>query len=173
MTTIVAVQNKNHVIMGSDSQVTSGHMKQAMFSGKIVANGPYTFGLAGNYFTWDALTDMLWPVPPTRGQDLRKFVRSQLAPFLDETDKEASGGSSMSSILLAVYGEVFLVESGVVSPKVHLGRYAIGSGSLFALGALNGIGRGRATIRDVRRALESAASSDIGTSGPFVVKKVV
>lgn len=172
MTTIIAVQNRNHVIMGSDSQVTSGHSKSAMFSGKIVESGPYTFGLAGNFYTWDALVDVEWPAPPPRGSDLRRFAKTVVAPFLSEVDSEASGGHPTSQVLFALQGEVFLAQDSVLAPKVHLGRYSIGSGSQYAMGVLNSIPRGRTTIKDVRRALEGAASSDIGTSGPFVVKKV-
>lgn len=177
MTTIVAVERNDRVIFGSDTQATSGSTKKAMKGGKILESGPYVFGLAG-------LADMIHELhftdlPPLETDDVARHMHDVFAPYVSEVQNnlfEKLGIPAQyqrdygSHLLVAVNGSVFDLRIGGKPYQHEDGKYAIGSGSVFALGALAPVKN--PGPRDVARALAAAAHNDIYTSGPFKIKTV-
>ena len=182
MTTIIAVELKNRVIFGSDSQATSGYSKIHMDGGKIETVGEYTFGVAGVAELLLRLRRIEWPV--VEG-DTDEHVHERLIPFLleqqsqifkdfgiSEEDDNPFFSPPISSVIVSVRGRVYdlnLVKGLSPIRRAH-GTYSIGSGADYALGAL--AGAQKLDEKAVLRALEAAARNDIGTSGPFTVKTI-
>lgn len=178
MTTVIAVQKSDHVILASDSQATKGSQRVRMEDGKIRTNGEYTFSVAGLYSMIGALENADFP-PVDDSVPLRKFVSMQVAPLIRRIEKRELKNTGappefqhmmQSTVVLVVRGQVFEIDNGVIGPKVQSGVYVTGSGSYYALGALSGVVS--PSERDVYRALTVASSNDVGTSAPFMVKKV-
>lgn len=169
MTTIIAVQNSNHVIMGSDSQVTSGYEKSSLPQGKIFSNGDYTFGAAGRFRLLQMLQHMDLPSPD--GGSLERFMAVDLVPHIERAAKEQSAGFHESAILVAINGSVFEISGDGSVLQSGDGVYSIGSGSTYAKGSLSAVD-GEPNVNDVRKALEAAARRDVGTSGPFFIRKI-
>jgi ATP-dependent protease HslVU (ClpYQ) peptidase subunit len=182
LTTIVAVEDRGRVHLGSDSQATLGSSKMAIAGGKIISKDGYTFGLAGVAEMLTRLKRTDWPQV---SGDLDTFVADELLPFLletqstmfrdfgiDENSDNPFNQPPISAILLAVQGRVFELElvKGLSPLRREDGRYTIGSGSKYARGALGAARKN--DRRTVLAALEAASKNDIYTSAPFVVKTV-
>lgn len=182
MTTIVAVEDRGRVHIGSDSQATLRAEKMAIAGGKIVTKGEYTFGLAGVAEMITRLKRAEWP---TVSGDLDEFVTAELLPFLlnaqsemfkdfgiDENSENPFQPVPRSAVLLATHGRVFELElvQGLSPLRREDGKYTIGSGSVYARGALNSSSKTDKKV--VFSALEAASKNDIYTSAPFVVKTV-
>lgn len=168
MTTIVAVQKKNRVLLGHDSQATRQNgQKTKMRDGKLIQNGPYTFAVTGYADFIPLLEDADLPAPEG---DLRKFVRRVLAPELGRIEKEHYGSYS-NALLIVVGGEVFSYRGAQIDIAGAEGVYALGSGGSYAENYLLSLRRPILSA-DVRRALVVASNRDAYTSGPFTVKEV-
>ena len=167
MTTIVAIQYPNKVVMGADSQTTgeSGTIYRHESVKKIVANGKFLIAGSGDASPSD-ICQYVWEAPTPRGvewNDLYKFMITKAMPSLKQCFKDAdykSDSDSSFSFLFAIGGEVFDVSEDFSVLKKQNGIYGIGSGSNVAIGAI----QQGATIE---RALEIAAENDAYTSGPF------
>lgn len=179
MTTIIAVQKKGYVILGSDSQVTYGSSKSSIKEGKIRSNGKYTFGISGLAAFIDEVQHADLPVPES-GQDLRRFVYTELAPAFKKIEEglltkfdvpKEHWDHYSSSALVVIHGTVFHISGGIANSPSGSGVYAIGSGTDYAVGSLGNVKNPRE--RDVRNALLAASKNDVGSAGPFIVKKVV
>jgi ATP-dependent protease HslVU (ClpYQ) peptidase subunit len=182
LTTIVAVADRGRVHIGSDSQVSSGHSKISLEGGKISRNGEYTWGLAGLLEMIERLKRAEWPA--VEG-DVETHVREVLTPFLLETQSQMFEDFGIdensdnpffqaprSTVLVTVRGKIFELhlEKGLSPLRRADGKYAIGSGSVYARGALNGTRKTGKNV--VLAALEAAAENDLYTHGPFYVKTV-
>jgi len=170
MTTIVAVETDDKVFIGSDSQVTAGYQKSSLPYGKIFSNGPYTIGAAGRYRYLQALEHMELPVPDSGSLD--KFVSTVLGPYIKRKANEIENGIADESVAIVVINkQVYEIEGDGCAVRNSSGHYSIGSGSMYALGALAHLD-GNVTKNDVLNALRAAARYDIGTSGPFWVREI-
>jgi ATP-dependent protease HslVU (ClpYQ) peptidase subunit len=182
MTTIVAVEDHGRVHIGSDTQVTAGFSKTSLAGGKINTVGEYTFGLAGLFELIERLKRTEWP--SVEG-DVEAHVHDTLIPWLleqqsamftdfgiDENSDNPFQRVPRSTVLLALRGKVYEIslEKGISPLHKGDGRYAIGSGTSYALGSLGSAKKN--DRRAVLNALEAASKNDLGTSGPFVVKTV-
>lgn len=170
MTTIVAVENSDHVLIGSDSQVSAGFQKSRLEEGKIIKNGGYTIAVAGRLRMLQALKHATLPVIPREAWDVDEFVSTTLAPAISALEKSIECESD-SQYLFVIRGRVYNIHGDGTYLRDPSGKYSIGSGSDYALGALFGV-EGETTQQDVRQALRAAARHDMGTSGPFFVSKV-
>jgi ATP-dependent protease HslVU (ClpYQ) peptidase subunit len=167
MTTIVAIQYPNKVVMGADSQTTgeSGTIYRHESVRKIVANGKFLIAGAGDASPSD-ICQYVWEAPTPRGvewNDLYRFMITKAMPSLKQCFKDAdykSDADSSFSFLFAIGGEVFDVSEDFSVLKKENGIYGIGSGSNVAIGAI----QQGATIES---ALEIAEQNDAYTSGPF------
>lgn len=182
MTTLVAIKDHGRVHIGSDSQATLDRSKTAVAGGKISSTGRYTYGVAGLAEMMFRLQRTEWP---TFQGEPDKFVVDTLIPFLldtqtnmfkefgiDEDSENPFQQVPRSVVLLALAGEVYelYLEKGLTPLKREDGKYAVGSGSVYARGALNATSKTDRKV--VLNALEAAAKNDLYTSGPFVIKTV-
>jgi len=171
MTTVIAIQSDDGVVIGADTQATdaSGRMWHTT---KIVANGKFLISGAGDCFPLDVL-GYVWK-PPTLTQDDRKdlfrFMAAKVAPsiqsalitakYAPDKDDPTAGFDAM----FAICGELFVIgqDFSVVRPRFNVA--GAGSGGAYAVGAI----RAGATIEE---ALQYADDSDSDTSAPFTIHK--
>lgn len=175
MTTVVAVQNKDGLIFGCDSQV-SGHYYDNLKSPKVAQNGPYTIGVAGFLGALQAIHFADLPTPPKGLVNYDRFVKTVLIPAVRAVEEAEDIERGKSSYLFGFHGELYHVSTDGVFLNSANNFLAIGSGSIYARGyllavadvAVNGFAE-----RDVEFALQAAARNDPWTSGPFHIKKVL
>ena len=171
MTTIVAVQFKDKVIIGTDSLVTSARKYNHPAMVKISERNGYLIAGAGEVAACDIAQHIWNPPTPTTAdkKDLYHFMIATVIPSLKKAfkdndykwDKEDEDGETKFAFLIAVDGEVFEIADDFAVCLDGHGYYGIGSGSSIALGAM----RAGATLRD---ALETAESIDPYTGSPFI-----
>lgn len=170
MTTIVAVENSDHVLIGCDSQATMGRMKQSLPGGKIFTNGEYTIAVAGRFRLLQLMAKV--ELPPTTSDSLDYHMAHVFSPAVAEQINAISPDLLSESLMLVVVKrQVFLITPDGSAIQNNRGHYSIGSGSDYALGSLARY-TGDITERQVLAALEAASNYDIGTSGPFHVSRV-
>ena len=147
MTTLVAIQHEDWCVIAAESQSTINY--RAMDSspvGKITPNGNYLIAAAGSSrganilaFDWN---------PPTPTGNLDKFVTAKLIPsmrkqFIRSGYDIKSDGESASfdnELLVAVKGKIYFIDEAYGWDRCGSGIYASGSGSDFAIGALDALG---------------------------------
>ena len=169
MTTIIAIQYEDRVVMGADSQVTATRKYSHPRMAKITERNQYLIAGAGLSAACD-IAQHIW-IPPKATLDDRKdlyhFMIAKVVPSLKQCFKDNDfrlegdkDEETRFSFLIAIGGEVFDLADDFAISLDGSGHYAIGSGSSLALGAL----AHEATLEE---ALEIAASKDPYTSAPF------
>lgn len=173
MTTIIAVENADHIILGCDTQVTAGYQKASLPEPKIFSNGDYRIAVAGRFRMLQALQHAELPPLPTGWQDKQVdwFVANELNRAVSKIEKNAGCDAGDSVYLFVVGGRVYNIHGDGTFLRTATGVYALGSGAEYALGALYGLS-GRITEKDVKNALRAAAYNDIHTSAPFHVERI-
>ena len=147
MTTLVAIQHEDWCVIAAESQSTLNY--RAMDSspvGKITPNGDYLIAAAGssrgaNILAFD------WNPPAPRG-NLDKFITASLIPsmrkqFIKSGYDIKSDGESASfdnELLIAIKGKIYFIDEAYGWDRCGSGIYASGSGSDFAIGALDALG---------------------------------
>lgn len=168
MTTIVAIEKRDHVVIGWDTQTTAGN--ETWQSDKVFAVGDdLVIGASGPTFVGQLLRCMKPPALDT--WDVDRWMTRQFAPaFADELDRYkllcGTPPSWGGRALVVARGRVYLVHSDLSWSRRPSGLYAIGSGADYALGAMT-VGA------DAHAALEAAALYDPGTSAPLRVAVVL
>ncbi|UDL15913.1 protease [Microbacterium phage Pumpernickel] len=139
MTTIIAVENEKGVTFASDSRISGWGINDGWVS-KVVKNGAITFGAAGYLRTIQVLQYAKLTEPPADAtpEGVDRYVSLELVPAIVSAFKEVASEESLkrSVILLAVAGRVYEVSSDGAWTRTADGFYAVGSGSMYALGAL-------------------------------------
>jgi ATP-dependent protease HslVU (ClpYQ) peptidase subunit len=194
MTTIVAIQGESFAVVGTDSRIStfddSGFAYQVTTlgngTGKVAANGKYLIGVAGDVRAINIVHHAFAPpqAPPNlSGNKLDVFMTKTFIPALRATFEEqgyanTKGDSSAhiaeqdSSILVAVNGSIYVIESDYGWTSDRTGVYAIGTGGTYALGALAAL-TGKKTFTSnsakgyIVKALGVAAKFDPYTGAPF------
>ena len=172
MTTIVAVQFADGVVMGSDSLVTADRKYNHPKMAKITTSGPYLIAGSGEVAACDIVQHIWEPPIPTVAdkKDLYHFMISVIIPSLKKCFKEneykwdAEDDETKFAFLIAIEGEVFEIADDLSVCLDAAGFYGIGSGSSLALGAL----RAKAEMTE---ALQIAADVDPYTAPPFIYEK--
>lgn len=172
MTTIVAIQYADGVVMGSDSLVTADRKYNHPKMAKITTSGPYLIAGSGEVAACDIVQHIWEPPIPTVAdkKDLYHFMISVIIPSMKKCFKEneykwdAEDDETKFAFLIAIEGEVFEIADDLSVCLDAAGFYGIGSGSSIALGAL----RAKAEMTD---ALQIAADVDPYTAPPFIYKK--
>lgn len=170
MTTIVAVENRDHILIGSDTQITAGYQSHGTESAKVFTNGEYTFGVAGRFRMLQAVKHARLPKIPEDLEDVDAFVSTILGPFINRLEKDAKCDPFESVYMTIIRGRIYLIDGDGTYVRNQKGIYSVGSGSTYALGALSNLER-EPTEADVLRALRAAEYNDIGTSGPFHIQR--
>lgn len=172
MTTIIAVENSDHVLIGCDSQATAGGESNTLEGGKIITNGEYVIGVAGRLRMLQGIQHADLPeIPPNiSNADLDRFVSTRLGPAVTKTEKKLDCQRE-SIYLFVIRGRVYTLMGDGAFLHTSNRVSSVGSGSSYALGSLLSVA-GEPKSQDVYKALEAASCKDVYTSGPFRVLKV-
>jgi ATP-dependent protease HslVU (ClpYQ) peptidase subunit len=168
MTTIVAVQYADGVLMGADSLVTADRKYNHPKMAKITETGPYLIGGSGEVAACDVVQHIWEPPIPTVAdkKDLYHFMISVVIPSIKRCFKDndykwdKEDEETKFAFLIAIDGEVFEIADDLSVCLDAAGFYGIGSGSSLALGAL----RAKAEMLE---ALQIASEVDPYTAPPF------
>jgi ATP-dependent protease HslVU (ClpYQ) peptidase subunit len=195
MTTIVGLQGDNFAVVYVDSRISSsdssGYISQISTlkegCGKVAVNGKYLLGAAGDVRAINILHHVFQPPTPPinmRGKKLDQFFTAKFIPALRECfeqqgyaipdikeDKEHMAEQA-STILVVIHGIIYVVDGDYSWTSDSSGMYALGSGSSYALGALQALVTNRKlTIPQAKKlalkALSTAAKFDPYTGSPF------
>ena len=159
MTTIVGIQGDRYAVICSDSRISSfddnGNAYQITTLGtgsaKVAQNGRYLLGAAGDVRAINILHHVFQPPAPAaglKGTKLDKFFTNSFIPALREcfekqgyaapdTDEKQHIAEQGSTIMVAVNGTIYIVDSDYSWASDVSGIYALGSGCAYALGALH------------------------------------
>jgi len=195
MTTIVGLQGDNFALLCVDSRISTsddkGNVSQISTLkegfGKIALNGKYLLGAAGDIRAINILHHVFQPPQPTKnlkGKQLDQFFTANFIPALRECfeqqgyatpdskeDKEHMAEQA-STIIVAVHGIIYVVDCDYSWTSEYSGLYSLGSGSSYALGALQALSTNRKlTIPQAKKmslkALHVTAKFDPYTGAPF------
>ena len=195
MTTIVGIQGDGYAVVGCDTRISSfddsGFAYQistlGASSSKIAQNGKYLLGAAGDMRAINILHHVFQPPTPTpglRGKKLDSFITVKFIPSLracfesqgysapDGKDNKDHIAEQGSSIVVVVNATIYIVDSDYSWVSENHSMYSTGTGSAYALGALNTLmGGKKLTSAQARttclKALNTAAKFDPYTGSPF------
>lgn len=165
MTTIIAVETKNGVIMGCDSQMT-GSGKSTLAEGKILRNGDYAISVCGRARAIQQFRYADLPVP-TAGEDVDRFMATTFVEALQGVFADAGLVEGENEILVAYKGRVYHFHADLTMLRDASGIYTSGSGGNWARAYLSGLDE--ITAKGVESALKVAAKNDPFSAGPFHV----
>jgi ATP-dependent protease HslVU (ClpYQ) peptidase subunit len=193
MTTILGLQGDNFAVVVADSRITSYDDSESPYqvntlgggSAKIATNGKYIIGAAGDMRAINILHHAFTPPAPTeslKGKKLDSFMTSKFVPALragleangySGTDKEGRVTHN-SDIVVVVNASIYMIESDYGWMSDSRGIYAIGTGSSYALGALEALlPKNKPTLQQAKtcllKALNIAGRYDVMTGAPYVV----
>lgn len=173
MTTIVAVQQRDKVLFGADSQVTGGNGRVANHPQmvKISKRGEFIIAGSGECAPCDIAQHIWMPPKPSNAEldDLYHFMIARVVPSLKQCFKDNEykwnevddDGETKFAFLIAIGGTVFELADDMSIALDSKGFYGVGSGSSYAIGAL-------AQGATVEEALKIASKYDAYTSAPFM-----
>jgi ATP-dependent protease HslVU (ClpYQ) peptidase subunit len=171
VTTIIAVQRKDRVQFGCDSQVTSGsgRLQRHVEMTKITKRGAYVIAGSGECAPCD-IAQHIWEPPTPKGtewHDIYHFMIAKVIPSLKACFKEQEykwdreDDETKFNFLIALNGQVFEIADDMSVTLDGRGFYGVGSGSSYAIGAL-------CAGSSLEKALAIAADNDAYSSPPFV-----
>ncbi len=194
MTTIIGIQGEGFAFVCVDSRISN--MDEGGFAsqittlspdcGKVALNGRYLLGAAGDVRAINILHHaFVPPVPPPAMDDkkLNYFFTTKFIPSLRECfekqgyahpEKETSAhiAEQGSTVLAVISGRIYVVEGDYSWSSDANGVYALGTGSPYALGALQVLlgtkERTPKVCKDAAlKALKIASGFDPYTGPPF------
>lgn len=194
MTTIVAYQGDNYSVIAHDSRISdtdpNGFVAQVMTlkpgAGKVVKNGKYLLGAAGDLRAINILHHVFTPVSPpanATGIKLDKFMTTKFIPELRacfesqgyaSPEREASDhmAEQGSLLIVSIHATIYIIDGSYSWMSDSGGLYALGTGAPYALGALKAMfPKKNVTASQAKalalKALGVAAHYDPHTSTPF------
>lgn len=195
MTTIAGIQGDGFAVLGSDTRISSfgGDGSAYQYSNlgpgmsKIAANGKYLIGAAGDVRAINILHHVYQPpvvAPTLKGKKLDAFITGKVIPSLrqcfdthgyspPEKDSARDHRAEQDSVIvLVVNATIYNIENDYAWTTEASGFYACGSGSSYALGALNALSTGQGfslhqAKQAVIKALSIAAKLDPHTGAPY------
>lgn len=195
MTTIIGIQGDNYALVCSDSRISTmdsgGFASQITTlketTNKVGTNGRYLLGAAGDMRAINILHHVFQPPIPTPGlvgRKLDQFITSKFVPALincfenqgyatpESNEDKSHINEHASSILTVLNGSIYVVEGDYSWTSDASGLYALGTGSPYALGALQILmGKKSPTVSQARaialKAIAVAAKYDPYTGSPF------
>lgn len=169
MTTIIGVQHENKCVLVADSRSTdeNGRPYRHPEMVKIVEKGGYLIAGAGSSHPCD-IVQYIWEPPTPPEDDLYRFMVTRVGPSIRQVVKDNGYEPKRDEepdfiFLIAIKGELFEVDGSCTVYRRDDGYYGIGSGSSYALGALQ-------AGADWKTAMEIAESNDVYTCRPFIEK---
>jgi ATP-dependent protease HslVU (ClpYQ) peptidase subunit len=195
MTTILAYQGDGYAVVSVDSRVSSMDDSGFAFqittlgegSSKVAKNGKYLLGAAGDVRAINILHHVFQPpIPPpaTKGKKLDQFMTVKFIPALrecfekqgyaaPETENSTHIAEHSSTILVVLNGSIYVVEGDYSWTSDYNKIYGLGTGSSYALGAMNAMLASKKTITSAQaksmtlKALRIASNYDPHTGPPF------
>jgi 20S proteasome alpha/beta subunit len=194
MTTIIGIQGPDYALVCSDSRISTmdegGFASQITTLGsntaKIAENGKYLLGAAGDMRAINILHHAFVPpvVPAgTTGKKLDNFITTRYVPALREcfekqgyaspdNDSATHIAEHGSTVLTVVGGTIYVVDGDYSWTSDINGLYALGTGSSYALGALQVLCSSKnMTVAQAKKnalkAIAVAAKYDPYTGSPF------
>jgi ATP-dependent protease HslVU (ClpYQ) peptidase subunit len=195
MTTIIGIQGEDYALVCSDSRISTidsgGYTSQITtlkeHNNKVATNGRYLLGAAGDMRAINILHHVFVPPPPTPGLKTKKldqFITSKFIPSLrvcfenqgysipESNEDKTHIAEQGSDILVVLNGTIYIVEGDYSWTSDSSGLYAMGTGSSYALGALQVLmGKKSPTLPQARaialKAIAVAAKYDPYTGSPF------
>jgi ATP-dependent protease HslVU (ClpYQ) peptidase subunit len=186
MTTLAAIQGEGWAVIGYDSRVTEENRLYLLpkDNPKLVKNGPYFLGAAGDMRAINLMAHSFKPPIPTNnevGEKLDKFITSKFIPELKSCFEEngyGKEGEQDSYIMVVVNGTIYELGSNYEWARDSRGIYALGSGASYALGAMfSELSTKKRTLTVaraiVKNSVQIATQLDPGTGEPVntVVQK--
>jgi ATP-dependent protease HslVU (ClpYQ) peptidase subunit len=179
---LAAIQGEGWAVVGYDSRVTEDNRIFVLpkDAGKVVKNGQYIFGAAGDMRAVNLLAHIFKPPAPAStdiGVKLDKFISSKFIPALKQCFDDAQygeKGEQDSSVLVIVHGRIYEIGNAYDWCLDESGIYAVGSGAEYALGSMHTSLEGKKrTISTARSSVKSAvilaARLDPSTGEPVYV----
>lgn len=175
MTCIVGLREAGKVYIGGDSCGANEVSAREVTTPKVFTRGDYLFGCAGSYRAIQLLQSKLEIPKHEDGVDVYVYITNIFAEAVRQLFRDAGFSvirdnneeATSSAFLLGYAGRLFEVQEDFSAIEYADGIASIGSGSLYALGALR-VAKGEPTER-VEAALEAAAYYSPSVSAPFVV----
>ena len=189
MTTIVGMQGDGFAVICTDSRVSddSGGTLSTLGQGmsKVAQNGSYLIGAAGDVRAINILHHAFAPpTPPSnlKGKKLDAFMTVKFIPALREClekqgysyfDKDSNFTATFeSTIITVIHSTIYVIDGDYSWASDSNGLYAIGSGSDYAIGAMNVLmPKNKLTINTAKticvKALATASKYDGGTGAPY------
>lgn len=194
MTTIVGIQGDTYALVATDSRISSFDSSGMAFqvttlgsgTSKIATNGKYILGAAGDVRAINILHHAFTPpAPPTNafGRKLDQFITRQFVPSLrscfeeqgyavPEREAQEHIAEQGSTIIVLVHGTIYIIEEDYSWTSDNNGIYAIGTGSSYALGALQTLAGGKKLTPQqaktvATKVLTVASKFDPYTGAPF------
>lgn len=168
MTTIIGIQDKNGCTLVADSRTSDegGRPYSHPDIKKITPRGEYLIAGAGDAHPCDIIQH-IWNPPPVPVTGLYEFVVSQLCPSIRQAIKDNGYEPKKDQepdfeFLIAIRGELFEIDGSCSVSRRDDGIYGIGSGSKYAVGALQ-------AGANWEMAMRIAEKNDIYTAKPFHV----
>ena len=184
MTCIVGIVDKSfstpRVLMGAESGASDDSIILSVKDPKIIRNGKFLIGYAGDPGLGQLLHSIELPDPTNiRQENLLKFMRLNFAKTFKDAvdfysphpaagDKEEENGVSA---LIAVKGRLFEFDSG----DYQINEYdecAIGSGSHFAFGVLYATSGYKDQKKRVIKSIECAIKYSPSCLGPIYIETI-
>jgi len=175
MTTVVGIAHNDKVYIGGDSQITSGWQKTQSEDCKVFRRSDLIFGCSGA-FRFTNIVRYHFDPPYYAGahsdmeyicvhvvENIRKLCKE-----LGQSKITANQEDSESNFLVAYRNQIYQISGDFAVNQNDSDLYTLGSGREYALGALRALDN-LAPIERIQRAIEIAASFDIGTSGPITI----
>ena len=175
MTTIIGVQGKEGCLLAADSRTTgeTGRPYCHEYVEKITERGHYMIACSGDADACDIIQHQ-WnpPKPPKLDKSHYKFMVTEVSTSLKQClkdkgyEKDKSDKDAGFLVLIALNGTLYEVDETCTISMRDDGIYGIGSGSKYAIGALQ-------AGADWNTALIIAEKNDIYTARPFIYRRQV
>lgn len=177
MTCIVGVVDGGRIYMGGDAASVQGWTRRQTKLRKVFRRGPFLIGYTTSFRMGQLLEHQLkvgrQPADTSvMGYMVNHFVEA-VRQLLKERgfSKIESNNESGGQFLVGYRGHLFSIDSDYQVGEMADGYDAVGSGSEFALGALQALSDAPPRRR-VKRALEVAAHFNMGVCPPFHIKSM-
>ena len=189
MTTILGIQGDTYALVATDSRISSFDESGMAFqvttlgsgTSKIATNGKYILGAAGDVRAINILHHAFTPPPPPTnayGKKLDQFITRQFIPALRACfeeqgyavpEREASEhmAEQGSTIIAVVHGTIYIIEGDYSWTSDNNGIYAIGTGSSYALGALQTLAGGKKLTPQQAKTVATKALTVAGKFDPY------
>lgn len=141
MSVVVAVKEKNQIVMACDSLASGDSGPNFRAGSKIFHKGPCMIGFVGDYrlariFEFDVAAPKRRTGPKLRiVHDLANAYRTIV---LERTHIDTDNGAEIyNNFLVALGGQLFMIDGNFGALEIDEDFYAIGAGSQYAIGALD------------------------------------